>query len=450
MKHIRTSGWFIGSVLAFVGLAGCGPQQAPKGAMQKGPPEVYVSAPVSREINDYEEFPGRLEARAGVLVKARVTGYLLAAPPDQEKVKGSGKYFKEGGLVKEGDLLFMIDPQLYEAELALAKGNLLEAEGQRDQAKADWNRVSKQRSGFDTNEEEKNKFRGAYVMAEGKLEAAKASLKKAQINMAYTRVLAPLSGTIGKAAVDPGNLVQADQTMLTTIGASDPIKATFDLDERTLTRILRLMKEGVVPRDPTGTPVQMWLADQSDQDSPVVGHIDFTDNAVDATTGTLRVRGAFPNADELLVPGLFVRVRLPIGKPQQAILIAEKALVTDQGQKFVYVVKDEDTSTNEGKVEYRQVKLGRLHDGLRVVKEGLAPDEKIVVSGLQRVRPDIKVKLKDVEMPVSIAAGDALDPSKAKPAGDIVKKAPQKVPVPGAPAPAGHERGQGKQSGKGR
>src|SRR5262249_18529717 len=197
---------------------------------------------------------------------------------------------------------------------------------------------------------------------------AKASPKRAQINMAYTRVLAPLSGTIGKAAVDPGNLVQADQTMLTTIGASDPIKATFDLDERTLTRILRLMKEGVVPRDPTGTPVQMWLADQSDQDSPVVGHIDFTDNAVNATTGTSRVRGACPNADELLVRGLFVRVRLPIGKPQQAILIAEKALVTDQGQKFVYVVKDEDTSTNEGKVEYRQVKLGRLHDGLRVVK----------------------------------------------------------------------------------
>jgi RND family efflux transporter MFP subunit len=405
---------------------------------------------VAREINDYEEFPGRLEARATVQVKARVTGYLLEAPPDQEKVKGSGKYFKEGGTVKEGDLLFMIDPQLYEAELALAKGNLLEAEGQRDQAKADWNRVSKQRSGFDTNEEEKNKFRGAYVMAEGKLEAAKATLKKAQINMAYTRVLAPLSGTISKAAVDAGNLVQADSTMLTAIGASDPIKATFDLDERTLTRILRLMNEGVIPKDPTGTPVQMWLADQSDQDSPFVGHIDFTDNAVDGATGTLRVRGAFPNADDLLVPGLFVRVRLPIGKPQQAILIAEKALVTDQGQKFVYVVKDENTAEHEGKVEYRQIKLGRLHDGLRVVKEGLAPNEKIVVSGLQRVRPDIKVKLKDVEMPASVPAGDMLDPTKTKPAGDRVQKTPQKVPAPGAPAPAGHERGHGKQSGKGR
>jgi RND family efflux transporter MFP subunit len=268
--------------------------------------------------------------------------------------------------------------------------------------------------------------------------------------MAYTRVLAPLTGTISKAAVDPGNLVQADSTMLTTIGASDPIKATFDLDERTLSRILRLMKEKIVPRDPTGTPVKMWLADQSDQDTPFEGHIDFTDNAVDATTGTLRVRGAFPNADDLLVPGMFVRVRLPIGKPQQAILIAEKALVTDQGQKFLYVVKDENTAEHEGKVEYRQVKLGRLHDGLRVVKEGLAPNEKIVVSGLQRVRPDIKVKLKDVEMPVSVPASDVLDPTKTKPAGDRVQKTPQKVPAPGTPAPAGHERGHEKQSGKGR
>ncbi|HEY7158011.1 MAG TPA: efflux RND transporter periplasmic adaptor subunit [Gemmataceae bacterium] len=449
MKRILASGGFLGMVLACTGLAGCGQQEAQKEGMSKGPPEVYVSAPVIRKISDYEEFPGRLEARATVQVKARVTGYLLAAPQDQEAVKGSGKYFKEGGKVKEGDLLFMIDPQFYEADLALAKGSLLEAKGQRDQAEADWNRVKKLRNGVETSQEEKNKFQGAYVMAEGNLEVAKANLKKAQINMAYTKVLAPLSGTISKAAIDPGNLVQADQTLLTTIGASDPIKATFDLDERTLTRILRLMKEGVVPKDPTGTPVQMWLADQSDQDSPFVGKIDFTDNYVDAATGTLRVRGAFDNAEELLIPGMFVRVRLPIGQPQQAILIAEKALVTDQGQKFVYVVKDEDTSKNEATMEYRKVTLGRLHDGLRVVKDGLSANEKVVVTGLQRVRPGIKVKLKDTEMPVSVAAGDALDPSKTKPAGERVPKTPQRGPVPGAPAPAGPEKGHGKKLGKG-
>jgi RND family efflux transporter MFP subunit len=446
-------------VLACAALGGCGPQEAQKGGTAKGPPEVFVSAPVIRQIHDYEEFPGRLEARAAVQVKARVTGYLLAAPPDQEKVKGSGKYFKEGGTVKEGDLLFMIDPQLYEAELALAKGNVFEAEGQYEQAKADWNRVSKLRAGPEVSLEEKNKFRGAYVIAEGKLLAAKATLKKAQVNMGYTRVVAPLSGTISKAAIDPGNLVQADMTLLTSIGASDPIKATFDLDERTLTRILRLMKEGVIDKDPTGTEVKMWLADQSDRDSPFVGKIDFTDNYVDAATGTLRVRGAFDNADELLVPGMFVRVRLPIGKPQQATLIAEKALVTDQGQKFIYVVTEEDTTedtdTHEGKLQYRKVTLGRLHDGLRVIKEGLAPNEKVVVSGLQRLNnlqgmlPKIKVKLKDVEMPVSVADDDAFDPSKAKPAGERVPKTPQKVPVSGAPTPAGHERGHGKKSGKG-
>jgi RND family efflux transporter MFP subunit len=443
-------------VLVCAALGGCGQQEAQKGGMSKGPPEVYVSAPISKEIRDYEEFPGRLEARAAVQVKARVTGYLLAAPPDQEKVKGTGRYFKEGGTVKQGDLLFMIDPQLYEAELALAKGSLLEAEGQYEQAKADWDRVSKLRLGVETSQEEKNKFRGAYVMAQGKRDAAKATLKRAQVNMGYTRVVAPLSGTISKAAIDPGNLVQADQTLLTSIGANDPVKATFDVDERTLTRILRLMKEGIVPKDPTGTPVHMWLADEDDSREPREGKIDFTDNYVDPATGTLRVRGAFDNSDELLVPGMFVRVRLPIGQPQQALLIAEKALVTDQGQKFVYVVKEEDTSAHEGKLDYRKVTLGRLHDGLRVIKKGLEPNEKVVVVGLQRLSnlqgmlPKIKVKLKDMEMPLSVAGGDGLDPTKAKPAGDHVSKTPQKVPVPGAPTPAGHENGHGKKSGKGR
>ncbi len=134
---------------------------------------------------------------------------------------------------------------------------------------------------------------------------------------------------------------------------------------------------------------------------PHKGVIDFTDNAIDSSTGTLRVRGVFANPDELLVPGMFVRVRLPIGKPQSATLIAEKALVTDQGQKFVYVVKDENYVEHEGKVEYRAVKIGRLHEGLRVIKEGLSANEKVVVSGLQRVKPDIKVKFNDVPMPVS-------------------------------------------------
>lgn len=436
MQRIVAGGWLIGGILACLGMAGCGPQQQmPMGGMMKGTPEVFVRAPVQREITDYEEFPGRLESDQTIQVRARVTGYLL-------------RYnFKEGGYVNKGDVLFEIDPQLYEAELALAEGNVLEAQGQHEQAKADWLRIQKLRSGETTSEEERNKFRGAYVMAEGKLKAAKAALKKAQVNMAYTKVLAPIAGKISKSAVDPGNLVKADDTVLTGIGSMNPIKATFDVDERTLVRILRLMYEGVVSKDPTGTPVQMWLADESDSDKPQVGKIDFTDNYVDATTGTLRVRGAFPNSDDLLVPGMFVRVRLPIGQAQKALLIEEKALVTDQGQKFVYVVKDENTAEHEGKVEYRQVKLGRLHEGLRVVKEGLAPGEKVVVSGLQRIRPDIKVKFKEAETPPSTVGGNAPDPTKARRPAEGVSKTPQTNAVV---APSGHEKGHGKKSGKGR
>ncbi len=395
-------------------LVGCQAKHAaPTG--EKGPPEVYVSEPETKEINDYEEFSGRLESDKTIQVRARVTGYLLAAPPEEEKEKGTGRFFKEGGLVKKGDLLFKIDPQLYEAELALAEGNVVEAQGQYEQCRADWLRVHKLRVGDQISPEELNKFKGAYAIADGKLKAAKASLKKAQVNMGYTQVTAPISGRISRALVDPGNLVKADDTVLVAIGSVTPIKAYFDVDERTVLRVIDLIKQGVLPKDPTGVLVEMGLANEDDR--PHRGRIDFFDTYVDAGTGTLRVRGAFENPDELLVPGMFVRVRLPIGKPQTAILIAEKALVTDQGQKFVYVVKEENPSEHVGKVEYRSVKIGRLHEGLRVIKKGLEPGEKVVVSGLQRIRPDIKVKFKEAEMPVNTAPAPALDPTKTKAAG---------------------------------
>jgi RND family efflux transporter MFP subunit len=272
-------------------------------------------------------------------------------------------------------------------------------------------------------------------VAEAEVKVARADLKIAQVNMDYCKVLAPISGRISKVAIDPGNLVKADDTVLTSIGDSDPIKAYFDVDERTLTRILHLMEEGVIPKEATGVYVEMGLADEEDR--PHKGTIDFADSYVDVSTGTLRVRGAFENHKELLVPGMFVRVRLPIGQPQKSRLIAEKALVTDQGQKYVYVVKDENSSAHEGKVEYRKVKLGRLHDGLRVVKDGLADNEKVVVSGLQRVRPDIQVKFKDVPMPMASPAGTEADPTKPQATGS--GSAPISRTQPDAPAP-GHEK----------
>jgi RND family efflux transporter MFP subunit len=393
------------------GLGGCDHPQP--SAAPKGPPEVFVSAPVSKEITDYEEFSGRLEAKESVQIRARVTGYLLSHP------------FKEGGRVKKGQLLFEIDPPLYEAQLARAKANLEKAEATVKRLKRDLARAEDSRSRLKDaiSQQEYDKVEGDYREAIAQVNVCKAELKIAQVNMDYTKVLAPIEGTISKSAIDPGNLVKADETILTSIGASNPIKAYFDVDERTVVRIVHLMHEGVIPKEATGVPVEMGLADEEGR--PHKGVIDFTDNYVDSSTGTLRVRGAFPNPNELLVPGMFVRVRLPIGKPQQATLIAEKALVTDQGQKFVYVVKDENETEHEGKVEYRAVKIGRLHEGLRVIKEGVAPNEKVVVSGLQRVRPDIKVKFKNIDMPMSTVAGASLDPSKNTPAPKTKKPAPK-------------------------
>jgi RND family efflux transporter MFP subunit len=426
VRSIVASGWFLVVFLASVVAGGC--EQHKPAAAAKGPPEVFVSAPVSKEITDYEEFSGRLEANQSIVIRARVTGYLLKV------------HFKEGGLVKKGDLLFEIDPPLYEATLARDQGNLKKAEAQLHQATVDWMRIKQMRRGIDISQEEFNKFESAHLLAEAEIKVAKANLKIAQVNMDYTKVCAPISGRISKTAIDPGNLVKADDTVLTSIGDSDPIEAYFDVDERTVVRIVHLMHEGVIPKEVSGVPVEMGLADEESR--PHKGVIDFTDNYVDSSTGTLRVRGVFPNPHELLVPGMFARVRLPIGKPQQVILIAEKALVTDQGQKFVYVVKDENEIEHEGKVEYRAVKIGRLHEGLRVVKEGLNPNEKVVVSGLQRVRPDIKVKFKDVAMPISVAQGAISDPQSA-----VSSQPPtvsQSPPAAGAKHPKGHrEKGKG-------
>jgi len=397
MNSIRASSGLIVGLLVGAAVGGCEHHQAPMG--QKGPPEVFVSTPVVREITDSEEFSGRLESDQTIQIRARVTGYLLK------------ENFKEGGQVEKGQVLFEIDPQLYEAELALAEGNVGEAQGQYNQAKADWMRAQ-QLTNVQISPEERNRYKGGYEISEGKLKAARATLKKAQVNMAYTKVRAPISGRISKSVIDPGNLVKADDTILTSIGSVDPIKAYFDVDERTVLRVVDLIEQGVIPKDPTGLPVEMGLADEENRSH--LGKIDFFDTYVDQSTGTLRVRGSFDNKKGLFVPGMFVRVRLPIGKAQQSLLVAEKALVTDQGQKFVYVVKDENSAEHEGKVEYRRVELGRLHDGLRVIKGGLDPKEKVVVSGLQRVRPDIKVKFKDVEMPMSAPAGDSNDPSKAR------------------------------------
>lgn len=404
----------MGMLTALAGLSGCARKQPP--VMAKGPPEVEVSQPLSKKIHDFEEFSGHLESAETVMVRARVTGYL-------QSVK-----FDEGGIVQKGQVLFEIDPLTYEAQLARAKAALVKAQAALSQADRDWRRaremVNQETKGA-ISREEYDKFYGIYQVAKAEVDVAKADLHIAQINMDYTKVRAPIAGRISKTLLRPGNMVKADDTILTTIGASNPIKAYFDVDERTVARVLHLIEIGAISKEINGTPVWMGLADEEGR--PHKGTIDFLDISVDQSTGTLQVRGRFDNPNELLVPGMFVRVRLPIGQPQDATLIAEKALVTDQGQKYVYVVKDEKEGTNEAKVEYRRVQLGRLEGGMRVIKDGLAPNEKVVVSGLQRVRPDITVKIKPVPMPVSIVALDSQQAPKSK-----VPHTPLTVGKPGA------------------
>jgi RND family efflux transporter MFP subunit len=386
MRTLATTGWLL-PVLLCPAFIGCGPSQAQPTQAQQAP-EVLVSLPVSREVTDYVDFPGRTEAVNSIEVRARVTGYL-------DKV-----HFQEGADVKQGDLLFEIDPRTYQAELARADATLAQTQAHLARMEADAQRAAELLPGRRISREEFDRMIGDRKEASAAVGVAKANRDLAQLNLDFTKVCAPLSGRISRRYIDPGNLVKADETALTTIVSLDPIYAYFDADERTTLQLQRLIRQGKIRWSPgTELPVFLGLADEDG--FPKQGTINFADNRVDPDTGTWRLRGLFQNADHSLSPGLFVRMRAPIGKSYRATLVSEEALGTDQGQKFVFVVDDKN------KVEYRRIKVGRLHDGLRVITEGVSPKERVVVSGLQRVRPGIEVMPKLVDMPAQMTNSQA-------------------------------------------
>jgi RND family efflux transporter MFP subunit len=381
MKSLRNYGWPVLLLFACPGLIGCGSSQAQPGLAPPPPPEVLVSLPVTREVTDYVDFPGRIEAVNSVEVRARVTGYL-------EKVN-----FKEGEDVKQGDVLFEIDPRPYQADFDRAEANFVQAQAHLSRLETDYQRALELLPGRRISREEFDRIAGDRREASAALGVAKANRDLSSLNLSFTKVRAPLTGRISRRYIDPGNLVKADDTPLTTIVSLDPIYAYFDADERTTLKLQRLVRAQKIKWSPEdGLPVQLGLADEEGFSKQ--GKINFADNRVDADTGTWRLRGIFANPDHSLSPGLFVRMRAPVGEPYRAKLISEQALSTDQGQKFVYVVDAQN------KVEYRRVKVGALHDGLRVVTENLTPSQRVVVSGLQRVRPGIEVSPKVVQMPV--------------------------------------------------
>lgn len=354
--------------------AGCthAPSEAPA-----APPSVTVSYPVEREVTDYADFTARTAAVDSVELRARVSGYL-------DRVN-----FKAGALVNKGDVLFEIDPRTYKAVLKQAEANLASNEARVKRLDADLARAQRLISTGTISREEYDKIvsdRGEAVASQA---ALKAAVERAELDLGFTKVLAPISGRISRYFVTVGNLVQAGDltggTLLTTIVSVDPMYAYFDVDEHTVLRVKQLIREGRATT-PDDVEIPVWLGLANEDGHPHRGVINFIDNQVNPRTGTLKVRGVFPNKDETLSPGYFARVRVPIGVSHKALLITERALDTDQGQKIVYVV-DKDN-----KVVVRPVRLGALHEGLREITDGLQAGDRVIVVGLQQVRPGLIVE----------------------------------------------------------
>jgi RND family efflux transporter MFP subunit len=367
------------ALLAFA-LAGCDKGPPAKGGKN---PRVLVTRPITDTVMDYQDFTGRLEAVKTVDIRARVTGYVTEAP------------FKEGDVVKEGSLLFQIDARTYQADLNQAEANLNVAIADRNFQQRNAERARRLIAVKAISPEDLETALAASDKAVATVGAMEAARDKAKLYLDYTHVIAPLSGRISRRFVDPGNLINADNTILTTIVTENPMFAYFDVDERTYLNLLASVAPGQKSwSDGLRPPVMMRLANENDFEKDKVGIVDFVDNRVVANTGTVRMRGVFQNANGLLKAGLFVRIRLPIGSAYKAILIPDEAIQSDQERKYVWVVN----ARNE--VEYRSVQLGQAIREWRVIrppekgkegKEGLAEGERIIVSGMQRVRKGIEV-----------------------------------------------------------
>jgi len=370
----------IASLVLAIVIAGC---ERKKPQVAAAPPVVSVMQPVQREIVEWDEYIGRLESPETVELRARVSGYL-------DKV-----HFKEGKEVKKGDLLFTIDQRPYRAEFDHAEAEYQRASSQTELAKNDAERAKRLIGTKAISEEDYDTKLKTYLAAQATEKSAKATLESARLNLEFTQIRAPISGRISRAAVTEGNLVSSGvagsgATLLTTLVSLDPLYLYGDADERAILKYLQLRREGkrVSARDEQ-IPAEMGLANETG--FPHKGYIDFVDNRVDPTTGTTRARGVFSNADHSLSPGFFGRIRIPGSGKYPALLIPDRALGSDQAQKFAYVVN------GEKKVEFRPVKIGPIVDGLRVVKEGLKPGEQIIVEGLLRVRPGVVVDAKPVD-----------------------------------------------------
>lgn len=360
-------------VLLAVTLSGCGEKPPPQAAA--APPSVTVAQPVKRTVTDWDEFTGRFEAVEEVQVRARVGGFVTSVE------------FRDGAIVHAGDLLYVIDPRPFEAVALQANGQLADARAKAELAKRDLDRGLNLVQTSAVSEQVVDQRRQALQAAHAAETVAEGALKAAQLNIEFSHVLAPLTGRVSRHLVSVGNLVQGSEgtsTLLTSIVSLDPIYVYFDMDEATYVKNSRLWFEGRRPSSrETPNPVQVTLVGETKPSHD--GKMDFVDNRLDVSTGTLRGRAVIPNKDYSILPGQFGRVRLIGSSPYEALLVPDTAITTDQSRKIVFVVKEDDT------VEAKPVVLGPLDEGLRVVREGLKPDDRVIVDGLQRARVGAKV-----------------------------------------------------------
>ena len=375
-------------VTATAVLIGCA--RKPPEPVKTAPPPVVVDYPVAQKVTDYEDFAGRTESYKEVQLKSRVTGYL-------KKI-----HFRDGQDIEEGKPLFDVDDRVYKAELGKANAALSKAQKHYKTATENFQRV---KMGVESGVEGKEKYDialGEKLEAEADVEAASANAELAETNLRFCRIHAPFDGRLDKRMVDEENLIKADETLLTTIVRLDQVYATFDIDERTVMRVRRLIQKGEVKSSrEQALHVQIALADEDEYS--LSGQMTFTANQLDSGTGTLRVRATItnPKIDRapwyMISPGMFVRVRVPIGPARDAILVPEKAIGSDQGQRFLYVVNAENT------VERRNVRVGQQYGQSRVIEGGVvATTDRIIVDGLLRVRPGVEVNPKPANKPAVV------------------------------------------------
>jgi RND family efflux transporter MFP subunit len=349
-------------------------QQQPTAAPPP-PPKVTVSQPINREVVEWEEYTGRLEAVESVEVRARVNGYLQSI------------HFKNGATVKQGDLLFVIDPRPYQAELERAKADLALANVKLERTGKDLGRAQLLVRSRAVSEEEVDTRVSDQRQAQESVQSARAMVNAAQLNVEFTQVRAPISGRISRNLVSVGNLINGgttQSTLLTTIVSLDPIYCYFEADERSYLKGIRQLRNGDRTNGRASKqPVYVALADE--ENFPHQGSIDFLDNRLDQNTGTITARAVLPNPDLLLAPGLFARVRMPAGDKYKALMLPPEAVGSDLSQQFVFVVDAQNLA------QYRKVTPGPIIDGLRVIRDGLQPDDWVIVKGVQRAKTGAKV-----------------------------------------------------------